>query len=227
MAALRSPQPLHASSACSQPSSRPLLSPPVYLPDEMPYRVPAQRVLMSPPRLLSPIHMAERGVHKAASPPACSPTKRRRGAISNSRVSRRRTCVRSECFIQPGGPALFDGLPWISSMEITPDRVDAWDIADLSLLSVENLPSAEAPRSGPMRRTKMSSRSSPLAPHLALVPEHVFEPLPTLEIPAPETSCLDHPASDPRTPPPRESFIPSEVFFQGLHPAFPPDFKRS
>ncbi|EMD38361.1 hypothetical protein CERSUDRAFT_64617 [Gelatoporia subvermispora B] len=173
--------------------------------------------------------MSERSAHKATlskSPPPCSPAKRRRGAVGNSRVSRRRTCARPECFIKPAGPALFDGLPWISGMEAIPDGIDAWDIADLSLLCVENLPGAEAPSTGPVRRTKTSSRSSPLAPRPELIPEHVHRPLPTLEIPARETLCFDRIASDPRTPPPREAFVPSEVLFQGLHPVLPSELRN-
>ncbi|KAI0928455.1 hypothetical protein AcV5_006023 [Taiwanofungus camphoratus] len=224
MAAIVSPQPRVASPVRSQSSSPPLLSPPIYLPDDL--RVSShRRVLLSPPRLMSPIDLVDRGVHKAYSSKSsspCSPTKRRRGvAYSTSRSPRRRHCARADCCINSlGGPALFDRLPWISNMEATPDRVSVWDTADLSLLSEEH---SEAPCSGPVRRRKTPLRPNPLSPvHEPAVYEHSIAPDPH-ELTPSAVFPFNHPAADPRTPSPRERLIPSEVRFRGLLPVFPPD----
>ena len=140
----------------------------------------------------------------------CSSNKRRRTSATTVRASRRRQCTRSEC-----SPTLtssiFDQLPWISQVEIPPERVNVWDIADLSLIPDT---SEKQPESGigPVRRRKTSllSRSDTAAhPHRSSSP-----------LPLPQ-SILDRLEQDPRTPPPRVPFNPKEVKFRNLMPVVP------
>jgi hypothetical protein len=149
-------------------------------------------------RLRSPIHLSEPSSDLIPSPPTTSPQRRPKPSPQSTR---RRRLTR-ECRITPQ-PHAFDDLPWIASLESSPDVTNPWDIADLSLLPVS--PLSELPDSGPgpVRRRKTSLRSSPLASSKAIS-----------HLPIRDTSLL----SSPSLPTPRSRFTPSRVLFQNLMP---------
>ncbi|CCM02418.1 uncharacterized protein FIBRA_04516 [Fibroporia radiculosa] len=187
---------------------------------------PHRRAPRSPPRLGSPIDLFDPRAYKSnisKSSTPCSPMKRRRGLTFNPvRSPRRRHCMRTECPLSPlGGPALFDRLPWISQLENSPDSVSAFDIADLSVLA-EELSRPQSPRTGPVRHRKSSRFNQlPSIDDFDYFPPHLHE-LPVYALLPP-----DRYPPTPRTPPPRETFLPSDIHFQGLRPAFPPGFDDS
>jgi len=186
---------------------------------------PQKRALFSPPRLMSPIDLFDPRANKAyitKSSTSCSPTKRRRGLTFNPvRSPRRRHCSRHECPISPlAGPALFDSLPWISQLEAAPERLSVFDTADLSLLTDE-LSRTQSPCTGPVRRRKAMQRSNPSVPS-PIKREFDYFPPSLHELPAYSLFPPEHFPVIPRTPPPREPFVPSEVQFHGLRPRFPP-----
>lgn len=152
---------------------------------------------------------------------SCSTTKRRRTVATTSRTSRRRHCTRADCTLGYGSPA-FDQLPWISQVESAPERVDAWDIADLSLLPDAQMPHLLSDSGiGPVRRRKTSlhslhsESSSPSAVHH---PSRSHPPSLSLPLPFP---VMDREGLDPRTPPPTVKFNPHEVTFLNLMPVLP------
>ncbi|KAJ3533845.1 hypothetical protein NM688_g7227 [Phlebia brevispora] len=181
---------------------------------------------------MSPIHLSSSTVHKAnlskASTP-CSSTKRRRTHPTTSRTTRRRHCARPDCVVTyANGLHAFDQLPWISQIESeSPETVDAWNVADLSLL-----PDPPSSGIGPVRNRRTSSSRSGVKP-LGGIPDEMFasstgpvssglrsrrELLPLQLLPA-----ADNDALNPRTPPPNGTFNPYEVTFRNLMPAFPPN----
>jgi len=212
MTAIVSPKPRRASLNPPPDLERPapLLSPPIYPSNDL----SRSNGLFSPPRLMSPINITGPGINKtnlSKSSGTCSSTKRRRIAATNTRTSRRRHNTRSDCSF-PLNSSVFDQLPWISQVESAPERVDVWDIADLSLLP-DALDCHSNSGVGPVRRRKTSLRSShseSAVPHLRSSP-----PLPLL-FPA-----LDRMDQDPRTPPPSVRFNPLEATFLNLMPVLP------
>ena len=130
--------------------------------------------------------------------PTISP--QRRPKSSPQSVRRRRPT--RECRVTPQ-PHAFDDLPWIASLETSPDITNPWDIADLSLLPVPPLSELPASGLGPVRRRKTSLRSSPLASSKS-----------TSHLPIRDTSLLPSPSQ----PTPRSRFTPSRVLFQNLMP---------
>ncbi|KAF8810125.1 hypothetical protein BYT27DRAFT_7336901 [Phlegmacium glaucopus] len=147
-------------------------------------------------RLRSPIHLTE---PSADLQPSLTPSTQRRSKPSPHPARRRRPT--RECRVTPRSHA-FDDLPWIASLESSPDLINPWDIADLSLLPV---PVSELPASGPgpVRRRKTSLRSSPLASSKTIPP-----------LPIRDTSLLLSPSLST----PRSHFTPSRVLFQNLMP---------
>lgn len=110
-----------------------------------------------PPRLDSPFQLAS----NATNIPAAYNYR-----VSKSTPARRhqRHCARIECPI-PTMPHAFDGLPWISVMDIQPCKsTPPSDIADLSRLEVDPRHQRPSPshRVGPVRRRKTSFRSNPI-----------------------------------------------------------------
>ena len=135
---------------------------------------------------------------------SCITTKRRKASSkpSSSRSSRRRQTHfprQSTCpfFSTPHVP-VFDSLPWVSNLDVPPERLSPWDIADLSLLPVsDDEPTLGGPRLGPdyarmhthddsgsdeerlvpgvgpIRRRKTSLRSNPLTGVTSDVPAMV------------------------------------------------------
>jgi len=150
-------------------------------------------------RLRSPIHLTEPSTDLLPSPPTTSSPQRRSRPSPQS--ARRRRSTR-ECRVTPQSHA-FDDLPWIASLESSPDLTNPWDIADLSLLPVPSLSELLHSGPGPVRRRKTSLRSSPLASSKAIS-----------LLPIRDTSLLPSPS----LPTPRSSFIPSRVLFQNLMP---------
>ncbi|KAI0811256.1 hypothetical protein BC629DRAFT_1589983 [Irpex lacteus] len=209
MTAIVSPQPRRGSfnppPAVERPA--PLLSPPIYPSND----ISRSCGLFSPPRLMSPINITGPGLNKpklSKSSGTCNSTKRRRTSTASTRTSRRRHCVRSDC--SPSlTSSIFDQLPWISQVEFPPERVDVWDIADLSLLPDSPKQQSES-GVGPVRRRKTSLRSCHSG--TATPPRRSSPPLPR--------SVLDRIELDPRTPPPRMPFDPKEVTFRHLMPVF-------
>ncbi|KAI0341590.1 hypothetical protein BDW22DRAFT_252779 [Trametopsis cervina] len=233
MTAIVSPKPRRGSfnppPALERPA--PLLSPPIYPSSDL----SRSAGLFGPPRLLSPINIASPGLPKANVSPSrpvatrrtlthclilppqlskssgnCSSTKRRRIASSNTRTLRRRHCTRSDCISLTS--SVFDQLPWIHQVESAPEHVDAWDIADLSLLP-DALDLHSDSGVGPVRRRKTSLRSSQLESAA-----HHHHPSSQLSIPPPMFARM---ALDPRTPPPSGKFNPMEVNFVNLMPVLP------
>ncbi|KAH9952011.1 hypothetical protein B0H21DRAFT_705139 [Amylocystis lapponica] len=226
MAAIVSPKPRVASRTEHTPSLRRVFSPPIYLADE--FTAPP-RALRSPHPLLSPIDLSDSSARRhylSKSPVPCSATQRRRGVVhAVSRSPRRRHCARSDCVINSfGGPGHFDRLPWTLGLDSAPDLVSVWDIADLSLLPVEEPSPPASPSTGPVRSRKTSQRSNPLATGYETVHERSSatpRTLPPLDLGAFALAASHGHAIDPRTPSPRESFIPNKIRFHGLNPILP------
>ncbi|EKM55613.1 uncharacterized protein PHACADRAFT_144204 [Phanerochaete carnosa HHB-10118-sp] len=248
MSAILSPRPRRASFDPSQPLERPapLLSPPIYLSTD----IPRSTGLFSPPRLLSPINIAAPSIHKSnlsKASSSCSSTKRRRTHATSSRSSRRRQ-ARSD-LSTAFGPSVFDSLPWISQVECDPERVDVWDVADLSLLPDESPRShSQSSSVGPVRHRRVSTRSStapgsnisaePISLTSIDVSSSVWPQMPRSLRHSPRTPLQEFPqepllpqllpaaeiqrsAYDPRTPPPTYRFNPQNVNFHHLMPVFP------
>ncbi|GJE86916.1 hypothetical protein PsYK624_029990 [Phanerochaete sordida] len=248
MTAIISPRPRRVSFEPAQVLERPvpLLSPPIYLSTDIP-RSPG---LFSPPRLLSPINIAAPGIHKSnlsKASSACGSTKRRRTHATSSRASRRRHTRPdlSTAF----GPSVFDSLPWISQVECAPERVDVWDVADLSLLPDEPLRPHSRCSSGvgPVRHRRTSTRLSAAAgnaltepislmpididngalfqvPHsLRSMPRTPLQEFPQEPLPTHLLPAAEVERSilDPRTPPPTYRFDPQNVVFHNLMPVLP------
>ncbi|KIM49476.1 hypothetical protein M413DRAFT_21692 [Hebeloma cylindrosporum] len=148
-------------------------------------------------RLRSPIHLSAPCLPTPPPVVSCIPSSSRRRSKKPSR-SRRRLPPRVESHA-------FDDLPWISSLDVSPDLLNPWDIADLSLIPDSDLRSSPGP--GPVRRRKSSLRSSPIN---STKPSSS----PGSALPIRDTSLLS--PSSVSTPPPR--FIPSRVLFHNLMP---------
>ncbi|KAI0094034.1 hypothetical protein BDY19DRAFT_294147 [Irpex rosettiformis] len=217
MTAILSPQPRRGSLSPQPAVDRPALplSPPIYPSKDL----SRSTGLFSPPRLLSPINIAGPGLNQpklSKSAGTCNTIKRRRTTTNTIRTSRRRHCSRADC-----SPALtssiFDHLPWISQVESPPERVDVWNIADLSLLP-DSLEKQLGSGVGPVRRRKTSLRSS-----LSDATTHPHRSSSPLLLPQP---VLDRMGPDPRTPPPSTTLNPMEVTFRNLMPVFPSQDKE-
>ncbi|KAG2157300.1 hypothetical protein DEU56DRAFT_905952 [Suillus clintonianus] len=206
--ALQSPSPLPDTRHCHVPHA----SPTGVISEILP-----SRMILSPPRLLSPITLNESRVLslKSKSPMPCGAAVRR-GLTRSTRSTkkRRRFPPRIESPLDVYGRVpMFDRLPWISAMEFPP-RFDLYDTADLSLLpGVEELPFSDTiPASGPVRHRKSSLRSNPLGNN------------PESESPSRQNLPFQSPSCDReclKTPPPRVSFDPTRVTFHNLMPVFP------
>ncbi|PPR03955.1 hypothetical protein CVT26_001160 [Gymnopilus dilepis] len=153
-------------------------------------------------RLGSPIHLADPCV--VAPPPSETyvPSSRRRSKATSHSIRRRRLAPR----VPPPPSHAFDDLPWISTLDAAPELLNPWDIADLSLLPTNDLPSSGP---GPVRRRKTSLRSSPVAAK-SHPPSSPGSPLPIRD-----TSLLSTPSS---VSTPRSRFLPSRVLFHNLMP---------
>ncbi|KAG1875092.1 hypothetical protein C8R48DRAFT_769115 [Suillus tomentosus] len=177
------------------------------------------RMLLSPPRLLSPITLNEPRVlsRKSKSPMPCGAAVRRGSTRTTRSMNKRRRFpprIESPLDVYSRVP-MFDRLPWISAMEYPP-RFDLCDTADLSLLPAlgaeEPTFSDAIPASGPVRRRKSSLRSNPLGNN--------SEP----ESPSRQNFPFQPPNCDRerlKTPPPRIPFDPTQVTFYNLMPVFP------
>lgn len=202
----------------------------------------------APARLLSPIRLSERRARPSctvsilchslpsrgltsslfkstASPPCSNVTKRRRTAHSaHTRSSYRSVqCKHNDCPFVRSGPAALERLPWISMMDQPPatNQQNPWDIADLSLLAVDEAPSA-TPGTGPIRSRKSSLRSAPFPTEpVASTPEllsslSIDSPLSKLPYSRSRRSSLGDDVL--KTPPPRVSELPVAVVFRDLMP---------
>ncbi|KAG1768381.1 hypothetical protein EDD22DRAFT_248194 [Suillus occidentalis] len=195
------------------PETRQCNVPPTVISEILP-----SRMLLSPPRLLSPITLNEPRVLslKSKSPMPCGAAVRRGSTrATRSMNKRRRFPPRIESPLDVYGRVpMFDRLPWISAMEFPP-RFDLRDTADLSLLpslGAEDLASSDIPASGPVRRRKSSLRSNPLGNNSE--PESPSRQFFPFQSPSCDRECL-------KTPPPRISFDPTRVTFHNLMPVFP------
>ncbi|CAL1704572.1 unnamed protein product [Somion occarium] len=161
MTAIVSPKPRLASRSRAQ-SPQPLLLPPsLYLATDLPRHM-ASASLASPPRLLSPIHLADSPSYYAKASSSCNTPQKRRTQSGATRNARRRHCARFDCAAFANGGSIFDQLAWIPQLHQEPERVDVWDIADLSLLPIEPF-HHRASGVGPVRSRKLSLRSDPLS----------------------------------------------------------------
>ncbi|KAG2078118.1 hypothetical protein BDR04DRAFT_1147808 [Suillus decipiens] len=196
------------------PETRHCHAPPAVISETLP-----SRILLSPPRLLSPITLNEPRVLslKSKSPIPCGAAVRRGSTrVTRSVNKRRRFPPRIESPLDVYGRVpVFDGLPCISAMEFPP-RFDLCDTADLSLLSTlgaeEPAFSDAIPASGPVRRRKSSLRLNPLGNN------------PESESPSRHVFPFQSPSCDRgrfKTPPPRAPFDPTQVTFHNLMPVFP------
>ena len=115
-------------------------------------------------------------------------------------------------------PSAFDRLSWISHLQDTPHCVDIWDIADLSLLPIEQSPLNLSSGVGPVRSRKSSLRSDPMAsapgPGQQDRVNRRTQPIPLLPL-------LDRELLDPRTPSPFERSDSEGLQFHELLPALP------
>ncbi|KAE9400740.1 hypothetical protein BT96DRAFT_992658 [Gymnopus androsaceus JB14] len=167
----------------------------------------------APPRLLkSPFQLA-----------SSSPTIERPPANSHRASQRKRHCARVDCPVQsqPSSSSVFDNLPWISAMDLSPDEYNLDDIADLSQLplpasSVEENTTTRG--AGPVRRRKTSlHRTSPLRAASGSSTQSIHHP----------SSVLRHrPVSitSPSTPRPR--LARSRIAFHDLMPLFTCDIHK-
>jgi hypothetical protein len=134
----------------------------------------------------------------------CNTPRKRRFSPTGSRSPRRPR--RQDCPLgfNPHGSSVFDRLPWVSILDAPAPQANAWDVADLSQLPIDDrsLPL------GPIRRRKTSLRSVPFPPTPSSSPSYPSVPFPSLE----------YASRDPRTPP-REIEPPSAIRFRGLLPA--------
>ncbi|KAH7889450.1 hypothetical protein F5I97DRAFT_533191 [Phlebopus sp. FC_14] len=181
----------------------------------------SSRSFLAPPRLLSPIALAEPPyvALNSKSPTPCGAALKKRGPSCVTRNTRRRRHPpRVDCpFDSRSRAAVFDQLPWIAALDVP--RSTNCDIADLSQIPVNEDPTAfseTVPASGPVRRRKTSLRSNPLGTG----PEALNQPLSYWQ-PFPLFQAADHPSPCPKTPPPRFPFDPSHVTFHNLMPIFP------
>ncbi|KAG0705963.1 hypothetical protein DFH29DRAFT_235994 [Suillus ampliporus] len=177
------------------------------------------RMILSPPRLLSPITLNEPRFRsmKSKSPMPCGAALRRGPTrTTRSTSKRRRFPPRLESPLDAiGRTPIFDRLPWISTMDFPPrfDLCDTADLSQLPALGVEEPAFSDAiPASGPVRRRKASLRSNPLGNN----PES--ESPSRQQFPFPSSSCERNCL---KTPPPRVSFDPTRVTFHNLMPVFP------
>jgi len=160
---------------------------------------------MTTPQTLQPaIQLPESKQLPPPMPRSHSPT--RRALKSSRRVAsaprHQRHSSRPGCPIQ-SPPHPFDQLPWISMLDSPPDHTDLSDIADLSLLPVEESASEVASDGpGPIRRRRTSLRSNS--------PDGLLDELRAL-------SPRFH-ASSPSTPPRPRRYSP--VRFRNLMPVF-------
>ncbi|KAG8217751.1 hypothetical protein J3R82DRAFT_5912 [Butyriboletus roseoflavus] len=164
------PQHLHLSAQDSLSSTLvrpcPLLCP---LSSYDPQRTIHPRTFFPPPRLLSPIRLHDPPyvALSSKSPTPCGPPHKRRASsrLLARSTRRRRHPQRVDGPLDAfGRTAIFDQLPWISSLEMP--RPNNCDIADLSQLPLDadSVTFSDAvPASGPVRRRKSSLRSNPLA----------------------------------------------------------------
>ncbi|OBZ75900.1 hypothetical protein A0H81_04257 [Grifola frondosa] len=139
-----SPQPRLASSAALNTPLQPLPSS-SYIPDDPFYYDASEALLMSPPRLMSPIHLppdcGPRRSYLSRPATPCSPTKRRRAhpsILSRSRARRHcpeRTVV---SIPSPEVPPVLTPCPGSPVCNPPPLILPHWDVADLSLLDVEH-----------------------------------------------------------------------------------------
>ncbi|KAH8107133.1 hypothetical protein BXZ70DRAFT_278322 [Cristinia sonorae] len=214
MTAIASPQPRRPSRKQSQSPAQP----PLYLTDMAP-RVPCipSSGFNNPPRLLSPIRLGDPLNYLSKSSPSCSPKRRRSHVGVSSRSARRRHPSRTDCALNYAtGPSVFDSLSWISQLQEAPECVDIWDIADLSLLPIEQ--SSPSSSVGPVRSRKSSLRSNPLASPSA---SSQLDRISKRPQPIPLLPLLDREALDTRTPPPSEKFDSNDIIFHELLPALP------
>ncbi|KAI5124583.1 hypothetical protein M0805_003102 [Coniferiporia weirii] len=190
----------------------------------------------APTRLLSPARIPERRSRPPCSgspSPACSTTKRRRASHLSRSTARVRHCKLVDCSIIRGGSAIFDQLPWISSLEDPPaiDLLNPWDLADLSLLPRDG-DGSTASEVGPIRSRKSSLRSAPFPTDLAeitpeLSPSRSTDSL-LLELPFSHGRRLSVDDDVLKTPPPRASMLPVDAGFHNLMPiAFADDTEES
>ncbi|KAG1756569.1 uncharacterized protein EDB91DRAFT_1041576 [Suillus paluster] len=177
------------------------------------------RMILSPPRLLSPITLNEPRFRsmKSKSPMPCGAALRRGPTrATRSMNKRRRFPPHIESPLDAiGRTPMFDRLPWISTMDFPPrfDLCDTADLSQLPVLSVEEPTFSDAiPASGPVRRRKTSLRSNPLGNN------------PESELPSRQQFPFQYPSCErdcPKTPPPRIPFDPTRVTFHDLMPVFP------
>jgi hypothetical protein len=171
-----------------------------------------------PPRLMSPIQLSPSAIRPPPiiSKPLFNVPSKRRGKPTSYPPRRRRPLPRVDCRLEPVSHP-FDQLPWISALEVAPDLLNPWDIADLSQIS-DPLPATIPPSGpGPVRRRKTSLRSNPLAPTptptaTSQLPDDSAHPCPAGSI-APFRDTSVYPGSTPRS-----RFIPSRVLFRNLMP---------
>ncbi|TCD68909.1 hypothetical protein EIP91_009459 [Steccherinum ochraceum] len=213
MTAIASPQPRRAS---RKPSAILPLSSPFYVSTDLPPRN-ASSGITSPPRLLSPIHLGDPMNYLSKAPTTCSPRRRRGVAGASGRAARRRHVTRPDCAVNfATGPAMFDRLSWISQLQDAPECVDIWDIADLSLLPIEQQSPNHTSGVGPVRSRKSSLRTDPIAS--APASDHQDRPSRRNQS-IPLLPLLDRDILDPRTPPPRDRSEFGGVQFHELLPA--------
>ncbi|KAF8911170.1 hypothetical protein CPB84DRAFT_1842416 [Gymnopilus junonius] len=152
--------------------------------------------------LRSPIHLADSSIIAPPHSQTCTSSSRRRSKATSHSTRRRRLAPRIPC---PPSHS-FDDLPWISTLDAAPELLNPWDIADLSLIPLDDSPSSGP---GPVRRRKTSLRSSPVASSKSHPPISPGSPLPIRD-----TSLL----STPSVSTPRSRFLPSRVLFHNLMP---------
>ncbi|KXN82610.1 hypothetical protein AN958_02461 [Leucoagaricus sp. SymC.cos] len=147
----------------------------------MPGLLPAFEVVDCSPRC-PPIYCSKKSPAMASlrftSPPLsseprvslpCTPTPRRRAKAGALSLRRRRQASRVDYRSESTPVHAFDKLPWIASLDVTPNNnANPADLADLSQIPDPTLPHFRPSGPGPIRRRRLSPRSSPLLPHSSL-----------------------------------------------------------
>ncbi|KAH8117370.1 hypothetical protein DFH11DRAFT_1687390 [Phellopilus nigrolimitatus] len=180
-----------------------------------------------PSRLMSPIRLIERRSRLSCSgspPPSCSTTKRRRTPHLSRTATRARHCRHPDCGIIRGDPAIFDQQPaWFSvlNQEPTPDLLQPWSFADLSLLPEEKHGSVGS-GAGPIRSRKSSLRSAPFPTDVSSITPELTPSLspqtPLSEIPFCSDGISSMNDDVLKTPPPRVSLLSVNAGFHNLMP---------
>ncbi|KAE9392081.1 hypothetical protein BT96DRAFT_944922 [Gymnopus androsaceus JB14] len=149
-----------------------------------------------------------------------------RSADSNRAFRRKHHCVHVECPIQSqsSSSSVFDSLPWISAMDLSPDEYDLNDIADLS-----QLPLPASPTDDPRRKNTTTSGAGPAQRQTTSL--HTTSSLMAASVSSiqsinPSSVLRNRPVSVSFPSTPRPRLAHSSISFRDLMPLFTCDIHK-